>query len=246
MLRSRQNDQGGFGLWSSSPTTAEFSSVYAAHVLVEAKEKGQRIPAEVLTTLNGWLMRFVATPASSLADGRLRAYAVYILVRQGIKPDAAISNVEQELTRRYPQTWPTDLAAAYLASTYRLMQRTNDADRIIALVPWSATKRDLGERGLRFGRARCATAVPVGAPFSETSRPGATGRARNNERRYQRPPADVVVSRAHRLALDAFATATAGTVKLSITETGKDGGKRPLTLPAGPMPKVTIRRPRLA
>ena len=42
------------------------------------------------------------------------------------------------------------------------------------------------------------------------------------------------------LALDAFATATAGTMKLSITEIGKDGRERPLTLPATPMPKVSI------
>jgi uncharacterized protein YfaS (alpha-2-macroglobulin family) len=114
MLRSRANDQGGFGLWSSSPVTAEFASVYAAHFLVESKDRGQKIPTEVLTSLNDWLIRFASTPASSLADGRLRAYAVYLLVRQGIKPDAAVSNVEQELTRRYPQAWPTDLAAAYL------------------------------------------------------------------------------------------------------------------------------------
>ena len=241
MLRSRQNDQGGFGLWSSSPATAEFPSVYAAHVLVEAKERGQRIPAEVLTTLNGWLMSFAATPASSLADGRVRAYAVYILVRQGIKPDAAISNVEQELTRRYPQTWPTDLAAAYLASAYRLMQRTSDADRIIALVPWSATKRDLGEETYydpvvhdaqllyllahHFPK-RLGQAPPVAL---ETMSAAISGRRVTS------------LSAAYTLlALDAFATATAGTVKLSITEIDKDGGKRPLTLPSGPLPKVTI------
>ena len=133
-----QNDQGGFGLWSSSPTTAEFPTVYAAHFLVEARDRGQQIPQEVLTALNDWLTRFASTPASSLADGRLRAYAVYLLARQGIRPDAALSNVEQELTQRYPQAWPTDLAAAYLASTYRLMQRNADADRIVANVPWSA------------------------------------------------------------------------------------------------------------
>ena len=125
--------------------TAEFPTVYAAHFLVEAKERGQKIPTEVLTSVNDWLTRFASTPASSLADGRLRAYAVYLLVRQGIKPDAALSNVEQELTQRYPQAWPTDLAAAYLASTYRLMQRNDDADRIVAKVPWSTQKRDLGE-----------------------------------------------------------------------------------------------------
>ena len=49
MLRGRANDSGGFGLWSSSPETAEFPTVYAAHFLVEAKDRGQKIPAEVLT-----------------------------------------------------------------------------------------------------------------------------------------------------------------------------------------------------
>ena len=187
MLRSRQNDQGGFGLWSSSPTTAEFPTVYAAHLLVEAKDRGQRIPTEVLTALNDWLTRFASTPASTLADGRLRAYAVYLLVRQGIKPDAAISNVEQELTQRYPQAWPTDLAAAYLASTYRLMQRTDDADRIVGHVPWS-THEARPRRGdlLRSARARRAAAVSAGAAFPDAPWPGAAGRARNDERRRQR------------------------------------------------------------
>ena len=57
----------------------------------------------------------------AVADGRLRAYAVYLLVRQGIKPTAALSNVEQELSRRYPQTWPTDLAAAYLGRKSKIV-----------------------------------------------------------------------------------------------------------------------------
>ena len=39
------------------------------------------------------------------------------------------------------QTWSSDLAAAYLAATYRLMQRNSDADRIIRGVPWSQQKR---------------------------------------------------------------------------------------------------------
>src|SRR5205814_2726256 len=115
-LQSRQNDQGGFGLWASTPETAEFASVYAAHFLIESKEKGQKVPPEMLSNVDNWLTQFAATPAGTLAAGRMRAYAVYLLVRQGIKPTAAISNVEQELTHRYEKTWQTDLAAAYLAS----------------------------------------------------------------------------------------------------------------------------------
>ena len=95
VLRGRANDQGGLGLWASTPVTAEFPTVYAAHFLIESREHGQKIPADVLARLDGWLTRFATTPASSLADGRLRAYAVYLLAREGIKPTAAMANVEQ-------------------------------------------------------------------------------------------------------------------------------------------------------
>jgi alpha-2-macroglobulin len=142
VLQSRENDSGGFGLWSSSPQTAEFPTVYAAHFLVEAHDRGQKFPPEMLASLNDWLTHFASTPAPTLEDGRLRAYAVYLLAHQGIKPAAALSNVEQELANRHAATWFNDLAAAYLASTYRLMQRNSDADRIIRNVPWSQQKRE--------------------------------------------------------------------------------------------------------
>jgi uncharacterized protein YfaS (alpha-2-macroglobulin family) len=141
LLQSRENESGGFGLWSSSPQTAEFPTVYATQFLLEARDRGQKVPPEMLASLDEWLTRLASTPAPTLEDGRLRAYAVYLLARQGIKPAAAVSNVEQELSHRYAQTWPSDLAAAYLAATYRLMQRNQDADRIIRGVPWSQQKR---------------------------------------------------------------------------------------------------------
>lgn len=141
MLQSRENDSGGFGLWASSPQTAEFPTVYGAHFLLEARDRGQKVPPEMVASLDDWLTRFASTPASTLEDGRLRAYAVYLLARQGIKPAAAISNVEQELSHRAAQTWSSDLAAAYLAATYSLMQRNSDADRIIRGVTWSEAKR---------------------------------------------------------------------------------------------------------
>ena len=140
MLQSRENESGGFGLWASSPQTAEFPTIYGAHFLLEARDRGQKVPPEIVASLNDWLTTFASSPASTLEAGRLRAYAVYLLARQGIKPNAAVANVEQELSRRYTQTWTSDLAAAYLASTYRLMQRNRDADRIIRGVPWAQTK----------------------------------------------------------------------------------------------------------
>ena len=241
MLRSRANDQGGFGLWSSSPITAEFPTVYAAHFLVEAKDRGQRIPAEVLTPLNDWLIRFASTPASTLADGRLRAYAVYLLVRQGIKPAAALSNVEQELTRRYPQAWPTDLAAAYLASSYRLMQRTADADRIVAKVPWATQKTDIAEEIYYDPLVHDAQLLYLLARHFPT-RLGATPPAalETISAAVSGNQANSLSAAYTLLALDAFAKTSAGTVKLGIAEIGKDGGRRALALPGGAMPKATV------
>jgi uncharacterized protein YfaS (alpha-2-macroglobulin family) len=240
-LRGRMNDQGGLGLWASTPDTAEFPTVYAAHFLIEAKDHGQQIPAEVLTSIDGWLTRFAATPASTLADARLRAYAVYLLARQGAKPTAALSNVEQELTHRYPQAWPTDLAAAYLASTYRLMQRTDEANRIIAKVPWSTAKHDFGDEVYydavdhdaqllyllaRHFPTRLGAAPPAAL---ETMASAVSGRRANS------------LSAAYTLlALDAFAKGTTVTTTLGISEIGKDGRERALAPSDGAIRKADL------
>ena len=241
VLQSRENDEGGFGLWASSPETAEFATIYAAHFLIEAKERGRKIPPEMLAAVNEWLNRFATTPASTLEAGRARAYAVYLLVRQGIKPNAALSNVEQELSRRYTKAWPTDLAAAYLAATYRLMQRNNDADRIMRDVPWAQQKSDWGDEVYYDGLVHDAQLLyllarhfpgRLGAspPPALEAMSSAISGSRNNS-----------LSAAYTLlALDAYAKVAAAAGKLGISEIGKDGQQRVLTLPAGSMPKVSL------
>jgi uncharacterized protein YfaS (alpha-2-macroglobulin family) len=51
-LESRQNDSGGFGLWASSADTAEFPTVYAAQFLLEAKDRGQKVPPALLASVD--------------------------------------------------------------------------------------------------------------------------------------------------------------------------------------------------
>jgi uncharacterized protein YfaS (alpha-2-macroglobulin family) len=239
MLRGRTNDSGGFGLWTSSPETAEFATVYAAHFLVEANDRGQKVPPEVLARVNEWLTRFASTPADSLADGRMRAYAVYLLVRQGIRPNAALSNVEQELTNRYPKEWPSDLAGAYLAATYRLMQRTADAERIIRNVPWWSDGRtdDIYYDGvvhdaqlLYLLTAHFPTRVSGAPPAALATLSAAISGNRTSS-----------LSAAYTLlALDAFSKAAAGADKLGIARIATDSRETAFTLPAGAIPKVSV------
>jgi uncharacterized protein YfaS (alpha-2-macroglobulin family) len=241
MLQSRQNDKGGFGLWSSSPVTAEFPTVYAAHFLVEAKERGQRIPPAVLASVNDWLAQYASKPASTLADGRMHAYAVYLLARQGIKANAPLSNVEQELSNRYAKSWPTDLAAAYLASTYRLMQRNDDAERIIKSVAWAGQKQDwdgyiyydalVHDTQLLYLEARHFPKSLSAVPPSVLE---GIGSAVSGNRVSSLSAAYAL------LALDAYGNVAAAGGKLGMTEIGKDGKEKPFTLPAGSVPRVSV------
>jgi hypothetical protein len=240
-IGARQNEQGGLGLWTSVPETAEFPTIYAAQFLIEAKDHGQRVPPEVLARLNDWMQRFASSPASTLDGGRDRAYAVYLLARQGLKPAPAISNVEQELSNRYPKEWPTDLAAAYLAATYRLLQRNEDAERIIAKVPWSEQKNAWTGFDYYSPLVHNATLLYLEAKHFPNRLPnvpravlddmakGSMGRGLSSL-----DAASVLV------ALDAYATSAAAGTKLGVAEVGSDGQLHPLTLPAGSMPRVAI------
>ena len=241
VLQSRQNDSGGFGLWASSPDTAEFPTVYAAHFLLEAKDRSQKIPPALLASLDDWLARFASTPAPTLGDARARAYAVYLLARQGIRPANPLANVEQELSHRYTQAWPGDLSAGWLAATYRLMQRNNDAERVIAKVPWSRQKRDLGDdiyydpvvhdAQLLYILARHFPARLGSVPPSVLEDLGAAAGANRM---------DSLSAAWTLLALDAYAKAAGAAGKLGVAEIGKDGRPRPLSLPPGAAPRVDL------
>jgi len=240
-LRGRMNDQGGVGLWASTPETAEFPTVYAAHFLIEARDHGQAIPPEVLMALDGWLTRFASTPASTLADARLRAYAVYLLARQGVKPIAALSNVEQELANRYPKEWPTDLAAAYLASTYRLMQRNDDANRIIVNVPWATVKRNFGDEVYYdpvVHDAQLLYLLSQHFPTRLASAPPAALEAISTA--VSANQLNSLSAAYTLLALDAVAKGAAVTTTFGISEIDKDGNDRVLALSEGAIRKATV------
>ena len=240
-IRGRMNEAGGLGLWAATPESSEFATVYGAHFLVDAKDRGQPIPQDVLVRMNDWLTEFAATPASSLEAGRLHAYAIYLLVRQGIRPAAAISNVEQELTNRYPKVWQTDLAAAYLAATYRLMQKTVDSDRMIRQVPWAVSKRDFADEVYYDGTVHDAQLLYLLArhfPAMVSTAPAAALEGMASS--VSRDGASSLSAAYALLALDAFAKTMATTTTLGISEIGRDGRPRSLTLPSGAIPKVAV------
>ncbi|MFN9740376.1 MAG: alpha-2-macroglobulin family protein [Pseudomonadota bacterium] len=124
-LRSRQNGDGGFGTWTASPYVDPMVSAYAVLVLVEARERGERVPGDLLDRANQWLAQ-AALDASrnDLAGLRARALAVYLQVRQGEAAGNALAALVEQLERDQPDSWRNDLAGLLVAASFHGLQQT--------------------------------------------------------------------------------------------------------------------------
>ena len=92
-----------------------------------------------MTVTASWISK---KPDRCGGDACVRETRIPVWVLVGYR---RLGATDADILRAYPSLASADLAAACLASTYRLMQRTADADRIMRKVPWSREKRDIGE-----------------------------------------------------------------------------------------------------
>jgi len=133
VLQSRQNSAGGFGLWSATPDAEPFVSDYAMNYLIEARERGVAVPQEMLDAGNKYLGQLAADDSMDTLDElRQRAYAVYLLTRQGNVTTNDLAAVQKRLQDLYPKVWKNDLAAAWLAASYKLLKQDAEANRLLA------------------------------------------------------------------------------------------------------------------
>ncbi|MFK2875871.1 alpha-2-macroglobulin [Rhodanobacter hydrolyticus] len=133
VLHSRQNGAGGFGLWSATPDAEPFVSDYAMNFLIEARERGMAVPQDMLDAGNQYLRQLAANDSMDTLDQlRERAYAVYLLTRQGNVTTNELAAVQKRLQDQYPKDWTNDLAAAWLAASYKLLKQDAEANRLMA------------------------------------------------------------------------------------------------------------------
>lgn len=142
LLRARQNEDGSFGRWAANPAVDQLASIWAAHMLLEAKERGFAVPADVLKSATTYVQTVAATDTEDLPAAGARAYAIYVLTRQGMVTTAFATALEKHLGANYPKQWKTELAGVYLAATYHLLKKEAPARAIID--------------GVVFGKARAA------------------------------------------------------------------------------------------
>lgn len=137
ILRTRQNAEGGFGLWDASVQADEFASVYAIHMLMEARDHanaGETVPIDMLTKGMSYLQVLAASPASNLDAARVRAYAIYLLTREGVVTTPMLASLRTTLDVKSNvamQDWKMDLTAGYMAASYQLLQQQQLASELI-------------------------------------------------------------------------------------------------------------------
>jgi hypothetical protein len=130
-LRSRQNEEGAFGLWAANSYAPTLPSIYALHFLTEAKARGFTVPNDMLNRGLTWLGGLSERTPSDLGQARNVAYAQYVLTRNGKVSGQAVKTLREWLDTHAPEEWQKDLTAAYLASTYKLLKQDKEAERAL-------------------------------------------------------------------------------------------------------------------
>ena len=239
-LRVRQNDQGAYKLWPGGTYVAEFVSLYAQHFLIEAAAQGKAVPANLIQNGNGYLRALAVRDGNNLADERDSAYAIYLLVRQGQIMSSEAAALHKRLAERYKGQWEQDIAAAWLAASYKLMREDHDAQRAIAQLGFIAVpKWDIYDDPMtRNGFLLYVLSKHFPERLPDLA-PGALEDLANNINTgmYHSLSAGTTL-----LGLNAYVAAThADTApQLAIREILRDKTVRPLELPATLMPKVAF------
>lgn len=122
-LRSRQNSEGAFGGWAANPVVEPMVTLYVVDMLLDAQGNGYAVPQDMLDRANGYLSELSSSPSSGLSELRQRAYGAYLLARQGVQVSGALADIRDRLQRYYPKDWQSDIASAWLAASFTLMQQ---------------------------------------------------------------------------------------------------------------------------
>jgi len=151
ILHSRQNGEGAFGLWTATPDANPFVSTYAMHFMLEARDRGVDVPRDMFDAGNKYLHQLASDDSLDGIDMlRQRAYAVYLLTRQGNVTTNELAAVQKRLEAAYPKEWKSDLAAAWLAASYQLLKQDKQAAQLIA-GPQKLLERTTQDRDYVYG-----------------------------------------------------------------------------------------------
>lgn len=138
LVRARQGADGGFSMWPGGGSDL-FATTYVTNLLVEAKDRKLAVPNDMLQKANNYLQAQIGQNASWDYDWRIRAQAAYLLTRQGVQTNAALTNLREnhrKLLGRMSnasekERMQRDLGLAYLAAAYQIQKQDAIAKELL-------------------------------------------------------------------------------------------------------------------
>ncbi len=142
-LRQRQQGEGGFSFWPGGSAIAAYPTIYATHFLVEAKEQGFNVPSEMLSRAMHYIRTYASKQIHSIEEARIRANAIYLLSRYGEVSTNYLVDLHETLEAEYKNIWHKDLTASYIAASYMLLKKDDEARSLIS--PYKMGQKQAGQ-----------------------------------------------------------------------------------------------------
>lgn len=148
-LQSRQSNSGGFGYWRGSTSDGDdFLNCYATHFLIEAKAAGFDMPYDLpRRSLEKMKKICESVDISNLEQADRKAYAIYLLAREGQRANG-LASLRESLDRTQKGLWQNRLCGTFLAATYKLLQEDKKAEEIVKT--WKLATADQYRNGENY------------------------------------------------------------------------------------------------
>lgn len=133
-LQTRQKHDGSFGYWTVADEGEPFYSMYASHMLLEASERGHKVPQAMLERALQFADEYAQTPQYQVYQNDARAYALYLLARSGKNIAERLRAFEAELQNLSQQSGHavSSRSRFFLGAAYKLHHLDQDANRQFA------------------------------------------------------------------------------------------------------------------
>ena len=130
MLQTRLKHDGSFAYWDISGPTEPFYSMYATHLLMEARERHLKVSDAIFGRAMQYADQYSQERHYSWAEHEAQAYALYLLSRNGQNVANRLKAFESELDQQWPQGGTSaNWVRFFLGAAYKIHHLDADADR---------------------------------------------------------------------------------------------------------------------
>lgn len=142
ILQTRQKYDGSFGFWSAADGGDPFYSLYAAHLMLEARERGYKVADAMFERAMSFADQYAQTPRYRPEEHEAQSYALYLLARSGRNVAERLRAFEADMQRQWEQGGePINRVRFFLGAAYKLHHLDPEADRYFGEVrrAWKKT-----------------------------------------------------------------------------------------------------------